>query len=519
MPDFGLWSPDKPPFDNDGLITCTNVLPGDTSYLPIPSGVSYTPGSSVDSPAVGAISARDIEQLGVTYNFIGTQGNASLSITSKLFLLDNGTLSDVSNVTPYTTQQDEVWEFAQFGNAIIATNFDDNLQVYSLESTSTVFTDLGGSPPKARHIARVGDFVVLGNLNDTVDGFKPQRIQWSGITSIATWTVSATDQSDFNDLNNNYGWIQQIVGGEFGGLVFQEFGIIRMTYVGSPLIFQFDEVKGATGLLAPNCAVNIGDGVAYLGQDGFYITDGQTSFSIGEDQVNRFFFDNFDATFVNYTRAFKYPRYNIVAWSFRTSNTSGNYNDKIIFYNYGRNSKKRWSLANINNSAIYQTLTQGYTLEELDDYGSGNQTLETLPYSLDSKAYQGNEQVVGIIDENNELVIFTGTPLTATLEAGELQPFEGKTGTVTRFRPLLDAPLSNGNASLSTTPSVSMRVGYRNILTENVSYIFSFTPTTATGSIPARVTGRYFRFEMQVSGEFNSISGYEIESAVRRGRR
>jgi hypothetical protein len=100
-----------------------------------------------------------------------------------------------------------------------------------------------------------------------------------------------------------------------------------------------------------------------------------------------------------------------------------------------------------------------------------------------------------------------------------VQPFENKTGTITRFRPILDAPLSGGNASLSTTPSIRMTIGYRNALTENPTYITYFSPTAATGSIPARATGRYFRFEMKVTGEFNSISGYDINTAVRRGRR
>jgi hypothetical protein len=513
MPNFGLWSPDKPPFDNDGLITCTNVLPGDTSYLPIPSPVTLTEDSSLSTNCIGALAVRGLEQNGVTFNILGT--------LTQLFLLDQGTLTDVSRASKYNGQDEQDrWEFAQVGNDIIATNFQDEIQTYTL-GTSALFANLGGSPPKARHVAKIGDFLVIGNLNDTVDGFLPQRVQWAGIGTTTTWTVSAVDQSDFNDLNNNLGWIQQIVGGEFGGLVFQEYGIIRMTYVGSPLIFQFDQVKGANGLLSPGSAINIGDGVVYLGQTGFHFTDGQTSINIGENQVNQYFFSDYDNTFVNQIQAFLYERYTIAGWTYRSINAQEDMNDKIIFYNYGHNVKYRWTIAEINNSTVYLSLSEGYTLEELDFFNdpSGSQTLETLPFSLDSKEYQGNEQVVGIINTNRQLAILSGVPLDVSIEAGELQPFEGKTGMVTRFRPLLDAPLSGGNASLSTTPSITMRIGYRNALTENLTYINYFSPTAATGSIPARATARYFRFELRVTGEFNSISGYDIESAVRRGRR
>jgi hypothetical protein len=130
---------------------------------------------------------------------------------------------------------------------MIATNGADAPQVVTLGApTSRHSPDL---PPKARHIAVVRDFVVLGNVDDGTA--RPNRVAWSAINNSADWAVSASTQSDIQDLQGDGGWVQKVVGGEYG-LVFQERAVWKMTYIGSPVIFQFDLIERSRGALPPS---------------------------------------------------------------------------------------------------------------------------------------------------------------------------------------------------------------------------------------------------------------------------
>ncbi|BCV04958.1 MAG: hypothetical protein CM15mV95_300 [Caudoviricetes sp.] len=73
-----------------------------------------------------------------------------------------------------------------------------------------------------------------------------QRVKWSGINDSSTWTPSQATQSGFQDIVGSHGNIQAIVGGECC-VIFMEKAIYRMSYVGVPLVFQFDKIADNLG--------------------------------------------------------------------------------------------------------------------------------------------------------------------------------------------------------------------------------------------------------------------------------
>lgn len=496
---FGEYMPDDVAFENKGATVANNVLPGDDDYKSVPSASDLS-SNSLSAACIGAFAARDPQDGGIVYNFAGT--------LDAIYLLDDGTFTDVSQAGGYNgASDDDRWEYIQVGAEILATNYQDNIQTYTIGASSN-FADLGGSPPKARHIAKVGEFVVVGNTYDASDGYKPQRVRWAGIGTTDSWTVSSTTQADYQDLDNNGGWVQGIVGGEFGGLIFQEYAITRMTYVGSPVVFQFDEVKGANGALCPGGIINVGDFVAYIGQDGFYLFDGQTSIPIGTNKVNSSFLDELDINYVANVQAALYPNEQIVAWSYPTESRETTLNDKIIFYNYAPTAKKRWSVASITASSIYTALQEGYTLEQLDDFGAGSQTLETLPFSLDSRVYSGNSKLFGVFGSNNKLQVLNGVALDATIETGEVQLYPGERANVTEVRPYIDG----------ASATVTMQIGTRNTLADNVSWS-SAVSLNDSGYAPVRSNARYHRLRVNISGNFNAAQGVDVLSSSQAGRR
>ncbi len=212
---FSEWLPDLPPMDNQGVTVALNVLPFGDSYKSSPSAVVYS--TALAARCQGATSGRDTA--GNTYNFAGD--------ASKLYQMSSASWADVSKGGGYTTGSQERWNFTQWGSQILATNYGDAIQEFTM-GTSTLFANLSATAPKARYISVVRNNVVAANTDDTTDGPVPYRVRWSAIGDATAWTPSVSTQSDFQDLDGEGGWCQQIVGGEIG-TVFQERSIWRMT--------------------------------------------------------------------------------------------------------------------------------------------------------------------------------------------------------------------------------------------------------------------------------------------------
>ncbi len=499
MIEFGEYLPDVAPLENPGLINCKNILPTSAGYQPFPSAAPASV-STIDARAQGGYSARDQTNLGTVYTIVGT--------FDKLYSFDATGFTDVSQVGGYSTQADDTWEFVAWGNDIIATNFTDPIQNMTLGSPP--FADLGGSPPHARHIATVDNFVVVGNTWDGAADYQPQRVQWSGLNNSATWAVSAVTQADYQDLRNDGGYIQKIIGGEFG-LIFQERAITRMSYIGSPLVFQFDQVETNRGALAAESVIKVGPNVYYLGQDGFFMFNGDESIPIGDGKVDNTFFADADITLLTRMSVAQYPNENIVCWSYASLNSTDGIPDTILMYNYSPTSKLKWSYAKIDNWLLLNPISQAYTLDGLDAVSTNLDALPSPPpndISLDSKVWQGSINLLGLINTDLEMAFLNGSPLPGTIETGEAWLSDPNRTYVTLIRPHVDR----------CTGTVTAQIAARNLESEAVSYGPVCTINSA-GYIPVRANARFMRAQFNITGDYNDAQGFDIITTAPVGRR
>ena len=276
MIQFGPWLPDQPDYSNPGVTRAENVVPAAMGYRSLPEFVAYSDEASGNINGVFAAKDND--------------GNVKLFAgdNSKLYELDttDSSLDNISKASNYTlTTPKDRWRFAQFGKDVIAVGGLANpVQKYTL-GTSSLFADLGGSPPDADFVTVVRDFVWLGRAEDGSGNRVPYRVHWSGFNDAESWTAG-TDQSDFQDIPDA-GEITGIVGGEYCTILMER-AIVRATYSGPPLIFQFDKVETARGCQVPGSVCNIGHTVFYLSDDGFYAFDGQRSQNIGAEKIDKF---------------------------------------------------------------------------------------------------------------------------------------------------------------------------------------------------------------------------------------
>lgn len=481
----GEWLPDQVEFGNPGATVATNVIPWvGNSYKSFPSFVTLS--SAIHNRAQGGYFARD--KSGNVYNFVGTD--------TKLLQLFGTSFSDVTRVSgAYSTATDEWWEFVQWGDTVVATNFADAVQTISLGSAN--FTALAGSPPKARHLAVVREFLVLGNVDDGTQ--YPKRVQWSGINNNELWTPSLNTLSDYQDLEGEGGWVQKVVGGEFG-LVFTEKSIYRMTFAGYPTIFQFDEIEKSRGAYASQSVIRSGSVTFYLSDDGFYATAGSgESVAIGDGKIDRFFLDDLDTFYSYRINASVDPINKLVMWAYPGTGNSGGRPNRIIIYNIVR---RKWSLVEVDTEILPRFASEGYTLDELDSITTD---LDALTPSLDSRVWTGGEQVLAGFDSSHRLGTFSGTAMSATVETLETQHIPGSRAHVTGARPIVD-----GNAA-------TVAVGSRNLLSASESF-GSAVSQNSSGVCPIRSNARYHRYRISTSGAFNFIQGVEVDAAQGDGR-
>lgn len=485
---FGDLQSDLPTYQNTGALKADNVIPLKEGYKSFPGFVELSD-TALNSIPVGLFTS--IGATGIT-NYAGDE--------TKLYQMDNnGDFQDVSKSGGYSNSTTEgsrdFWSFTKFGDNVIGTNFADNIQKFE-EGTDTAFSDLVSL--KAKYLTVVRDFVVAGYTEESSTEY-PQRVKWSGLNDSSTWTPSQATQSGYQDIPGEHGRLMGIVGSESFGIIFFEKAIFRMEYIGTPLIFSFNKI-GNIGCFAPRSISTFGNTIYFLSQDGFYaLQGGQDLIPIGSGKINNTFFNDFVAKPESIFSAID-PNNSIVVWSYRGSGSTGSagVNNKLLIYNY---SVGRWASGSGLDLYFINTASQEAfnTLESLDTLGN----LDGLPRSLDSFFY--DEGVVGLagFSADKKFGKFLGSSLSATVDTTEFEGVENKRSTLINARPIVDA---NGeNTTVTITPIT--RSSQMNSVTEGTA-----VTVRDSGDCPLRATSRYHRLRVNVTGNFSTLSGVDVEA-------
>jgi hypothetical protein len=468
---FTEWLPDQPGVVG-ALTNAQNVFPKAVGYGAFPEEEDY---SLAADETLNSVTAG-----------IDSSGNTKVIAggSTKLFLLDSSDLS-LDNVSGTTYNSTTRWKFTQFGDYLIAANGQDTLQYAELSSTIS-FQDLNASAPTARLVTVVRDFVVAGNTNTAGN-----QVIWSGLNNPNTWANTAITQSD-NQIIPDGGEVRGITGGEFG-LILLEKSIVRMSYVGSPIIFQFDNIARNLGCYESN-SVAQWQGVTYwLADDGFYACNGESIEAIGAEKVNRFFFDTLQESVIENMSAAVDPFRALIIWGYPTIDN----NYRLLTYHI---STKRWAYVDTDVDGISEMATPGITLEGLDAFSASLDALET---SLDSRQWQGGKLLVAGV-EGNKIITFTGPSKAGLITSADLE-----TGTnmsmVTLVKPIVDS----GSASVA--------VDSRFNLAEAVAF-GSATAADSENRVGFRSLGRYHRVQVIPSGNWTTAIGFEVDIQQAGGR-
>lgn len=489
MIEFGDLQADLPAFNNTGALKVDNVIPLARGYKTLSQFVELS-STGLNTAPVGLFTSFSAS--GST-NYAGD--------TTKLYQMDsNQEFQDKSKSGGYSNSTTEgsrdFWTFTQFGSNIIASNYADNIQKFE-EGVDTAFSDLVSL--KAKYLAVVRDFVVAGYTEESSTTYN-QRVKWSALNDSTDWTPSQDTQSGYQDIVGSHGSVVGIIGGEASATIFMERAIYRMSYVGTPLIFQFDKVADNVGAIAPRSISSYGSMIFFLAQDGFYkLTSGQELTPIGTAKVNEFFFNDLTSNFEGITCAID-PNNSIVVWSYRGSGGSGSatVNNKLVIYNYAVD---KWSTGSGQDLQFISSASQEAfnTLESLDTLGD----LDSLPKSLDSYFY--GEGIIGLagFNSDNKFGKFIGGSLPATVDTREFEGKENFRSTLINARPIVDA----GGETTTVTVTPIVRASQMDAPTVGTA-----VSVTDSGDCPLRSTGRYHRLRISVDGNFTTMSGVDVEA-------
>lgn len=475
---FGQFAPDLQDLGNQaGLTGISNAIPTQTGYRHF-KGLS-TFSDALPTRCYGGIAARD--SASNVYVYTGT--------ASKLYRLLSAAWQDVSSLTigTYSTGATDRWQFAQWNQNIIATNGTDPVQNIALGGAN--FDDLAGSPPVAKHLAVVRDFIVLGNTEDN-----PSEVRWSGFNDAESWAVSSTTQAGLQPLRGGAGWVQAIIGGEYG-VVLCERGVFLMQYIGSPIVWQFDEVLPDVGTPASGSATRIGDMVFFLGQDGFYsLTQGQQWKRIGANRVDSFFWNDLNATYIRNVRAAVDKNAGNVYWIYPNKQSTDGTPNRVLIYSWVND---RWGSVGYSLEELFMTALGGSSLDQLGGLGS----IDDLNISFDDAAFAGDSlSSFGGIGTDHAMGFFNGSALAAEFITAEGELVSGRRSLVNSVRPVIDG---------GDSPTVA--VGSRNEQSDAVVYTGNIS-LNRNQTCPFRVNARYTRAKVNVTGPFTDALGVDYEA-------
>lgn len=476
---FGSYTPDLPAHQNEGVTDLLNAIPQARGYRGMPTLVPTT--NALTGRCLGMWSA--IDSAGNAYNFASDSTDLYKRASNQWEVASSATAA-------YSVADGLTWCFTQFANDVIAVADAEDPQRFEIGSSSS-FSTLSATAPQARHCAVVNDFLVLGHITNN-----PRRVQWSPIRlPTGDWTASLETLAGSQDLAGHGGYVQAIVGGHFG-VVFQEYAVWRMVGPSVPEKFQFQRIEEEQGTPSPRSVVKKGETIYYLGQDGFYMTTGAgPSVAIGKNQIDEEFFADVDITNFAYVVGKADPSEPLIWWIYPSVNSNG-VPDKVLFYDIVN---RKWGRGEQDLEWVGLLRADGLNLEQLDAIYTD---LDSIPFSLDSPALAGGRPEMSGFDLSHKSGAFNGSHAAASIVTGQLQPVPGKRMLLQNMRPIVDA---------ATPENLACNVLAKTRTNDAGGFLASSIDVDSEGDCPVLTSGRYFRFKLNITGNFDNAHGIDVD--------
>lgn len=466
---FGKFAPDQSKISGMSPMI-KGVLPRSGRYAPLHDLEQVRAGAMLNDACLGGKSFYDGAGFPVTF----------LADSGRLYRVNGKIPTDISKDGGYEFSLDWGVIFEQFGNNVVAVGRGVDPQRYILGSSSE-FEDLENAP-RGDTAFRIRQhlFICSGNV-----------VNCSGFNNITIWGHDPESQAFINEVNQSAGLIVAGWGGEQGA-IFQERGIIRLTYQGGAAPFIFDEVEGGRGVCGPHAWAPWGNFAFCAAEDGFYTFDGSIATPIGQDWVDGFFTSR-----INY--GYRHRVWTAIdasrkCWMVAFPTEGYSWPTEALIYSWADNT---WT---------HDVFDSQYGLEihrepiDIDDEAGLIELLGTAVIddplmaniSFDSPLFRETRKEWAAVDADRRLCQFTGPARAATLSTGTYD-VAGRKTFVTELWPIVDAAPEH----------VTGQVATRLKRLDEVETVSPESQMNSEGFCPVYAEGRYQRGIVNIAAGAN----------------
>lgn len=446
---------------NSGVVTIAeNVYRAADGYRPVGAFL----GNSAALPETFNGGGAFISTTGTSYLLAGT--------TAKLCRYSAG--GWVNLLTGLTVGSR--WEFAQFGDYVVAVNGGATKAVDLNAGTAGNLT----GAPSGTCIAVVGDQVVIGQADGNI-----LLVKWSAFNDHTGWTPGI-DQSGFQPMLTG-GEIMGLAGGEFG-VILQRGRLVRMSRTGGANApFQFDEITPNVGCASKGSVCQHGRSVFFLSDRGFMACeDGQLPVPIGNEKIDRDFQSQVPRDEWYRLYGTVDPRRTLVSWVL-----PGNPGKEWI-YNW---TLQEWSTATYSVDGAFSGFTSS-----TDTDNTGITNVDSDPdLTVDDPLFSGGAPRLFVV-QGGKIGTMEGAPLAAKIWMGFVEFVKDRVARLRSFRPVGDM------TEASCVLDCRQRLGDA----ENLRTCGSLRDS---GIMPTRASGKYIatRFSIPAGHQWSYCRAFEYE--------
>lgn len=470
------FSPDSDP-NTPGIMTaCSAIVPFEAGFKGAPSGVATTAAALSDA-CNGAVVATKLD--GTRRIFAGT--------LTKLYELAGTAWTDRSRGSPYTGGSDTRWSFCQFGDTTMAANLADTIQ----SSSSGAFADTATAPKAKIVVSSNNNFVIAFNTVDGTYGTSPDRWWCCAQGDQTNWTPAVTTLATTGRLVGIEGQIQAAL--PLGNYVvaYKNRAIFLGTFVGSPVVWQWDLVPGGeAGAIGQEAVCDIGGAHFIVATDGFWLFDGTRPVPLGDGVVRQWWLDNSSATYRYRTKVVYDKQTKLVRVFYPSTASAGNCDSCLVFHI----SRKQWGVDDRTVEAPLTYIAPGVTIDGLDAYASTIDALPNIPF--DSQFWIVGGQTAAYFDTSHQLTSLNGPCGASSFTTADV----GDDDTVT--------DIERVRVRYTQRPTSATAYGFYK---QNEGDSLTVGPSNAMndGKFDIRQSGRFHRVRVDMVGDHKE-TGYDV---------
>jgi len=470
------YAPDVDPVTPGVMVDCDHVIPTARAFeaAPSPASSGYT---ALAATCMGASLLRKTDD--TVRLFAGTSAN-----------LYEGQSNAWTNRTPAATLTGlgsaDRWRFAQMGDTSFAVAKTEKLHFLAGAST---FAQTTSTAPKAGVIETVNNFVMLFDVVDQgalYDSATRADGWWCGPKGgYIDFTPSVTSEAATGVLQSTPGKIT--AGRRFGYqcVAYKLRSMYLGTYVGQPVIWDWQLIPGDAGALSQEAVVNIGTPEQpvhlSMGADNFYAYAGARAMPIG-DAVKETVFGELNMAHYYSACALHDRARNIVRFWYPVVGT--NLPEKCIVFNYKTG---KWGRDDRQIEMAVDFSAGGTTYDALGTSYATYDDLPALPYDLAFSV--ASAELPAVFDTAHLLKTLTGAAGASSITTGDYGD-EQIFSTLARVRPRF----------LSAPAAASFANYYRDVLSDALTA--DATTPIAEGRFDMLRSARWHRGVLQMEGDW-----------------